>query len=134
MMQHYNQQNNKWLLSLFLWPIKDKIAAIVRGNHEYRTDKETGINPLLAVCLKLGIEDLYAGHYYNLILENINGDKLSIFGTHGSGLRGGSAGNVMNKIKKIGDDFPGFDWYVAGHVHVNADFEEEKSEYNQKNR
>lgn len=43
-----------------LSPIKDKIIAITNGNHEERTYRESGIDLMAYLAVKLGKEDVYA--------------------------------------------------------------------------
>ena len=109
-----------------LEPIKDKILLIVRGNHEYRNDKDTGSNPLYALCASLGKLDNYAGDTYNLIVKNSKGKILSILGTHGSGIKGFDGPSIMKSIRNfIFKTYRGFHWYLFSHKHVPFHFEEE---------
>ena len=48
------------LASELLMPIKDKIIAITNGNHEERSYRESGIDLMSYLAVKLGKEDYYA--------------------------------------------------------------------------
>jgi len=53
---------------------KNKILGVISGNHEQRTEKATGINPLELICRDLGIE-----YDDNILILDIS------VGTHGKG-------------------------------------------------
>lgn len=109
-----------------LEPIKNKILLVVRGNHEYRGDKDSGMNPLLALCAKLETLDRYAGDTYNLVVKNSKNQALSILGSHGSGIKGNDAPSIMSSIKRyITKTYRGFHWYLFSHKHIPGHFEEE---------
>lgn len=78
---HYEQTVNpslqKEIMVHKLEPIKDKIIAIVTGNHEARSSKAGEINPTEQMAIELGIPYLGAGGRINLKL-NDNEYKLHI--------------------------------------------------------
>ena len=96
-------------------PIKDKIVSAVPGNHEQRLVKETGIDPLLTVCCRLGCQDVYRENVAILKLcfgEQTNGKRQHAFvgiTTHGSSIR--------KHQRHIACYWP-IDWSVAGHSHT----------------
>ena len=115
-----------------LHPIKDKIAVVTRGNHEYRSDKETDLNPLLPMNLAIGLEDKYAKDSFSLVIENDKGEKFNIFGSHGSGLGGRKETRIINSAVNVSNNSLGnFDLYVFGHKHISAGFEQEVSVLNE---
>lgn len=107
-------------------PIKDKILLVTRGNHEYRADKDADMNPLFGFTQALGIQDKYVGDNWNLRVKNSKGKVLSIFGSHGSGIKGGDGPSITRSILKyIRKSFHLFDWYLFSHKHVPGHYEEE---------
>lgn len=108
------QEQQDYIFDLF-YPIKDKIAACVPGNHEERLVRETGINPLLTLCCRWGIEDVYR--------ENVAITKYK-FGTM-AGRKGKqvcfigvtSHGSTRNKHRKFSASFDNIDLYISAHTH-----------------
>lgn len=97
-------------------PYKDKILAVIEGNHEYRVSKEVGISLTQMFCLKLGIVDKYARDGAYLFINVGNTKTLyRIYATHGSG-GGKSIGGKANGLgaMSLGVDA---DIYVRSHTH-----------------
>ncbi len=93
-------------------PIADKIIGGCSGNHEYRANKEVGMNPLYDVFCRMRIEDRYR--------ENICFIKLTVGkqgknpNTYGLVLTHGSS---KNKDEKWTYGVDGCDCFVSGHTH-----------------
>ena len=103
-----------------LTDLKDKIIAVVAGNHEYnRTTKVSGIYPLYDCCLLAGIDDRYRN---NIAFIDI-----------GIGIRKSAGkkqvhyfGQIQHKAKDIktvcsADYTDGIDFFASGHDHEAKD-------------
>lgn len=64
-----------------LEPIKKQILISLAGNHEWRTQKESGFNPAVILAEKLGVP--YGG-FKAFIEIHVNKYKYVIYATHGS--------------------------------------------------
>jgi len=103
-----------------LEPIKGKILAIVSGNHENRSKKETDIDLIENLAESLGILGVY--HNAEIVVKLLmgksgNGRKqmYSVYVTHGA--NGGKAlGSVMNATEKLSMSVNA-DIYIVGHAH-----------------
>lgn len=96
----------------YLVPIKNKIIGAVSGNHEYRSVKEVGSNPLYDVMCRLGIEDIYRENiaFIKLTVGNC-GKNPNVYGltlTHGS---------TKSKDEKWNYSVDGCDLFITGHTH-----------------
>ena len=118
-------QQKKDMIEL-LAPIKDKIVAGVRGNHEYRQVKETSTDVMEDIFSKLWIEDAYADDagFIKISLGEKRGCKSGngkpvtymIYLAHGSG--GGSLlGSGLSRQDGYHMAIEGVDISVTGHVH-----------------
>lgn len=93
-------------------PIADKILAGCSGNHEYRTVKEVGTNPLYDVFCRMRIEDRYR--------ENVCFLKLTVGKT---GKNPNTYGVVLTHGKSKNKDLDwtysvdGADVFISGHTH-----------------
>lgn len=98
-----------------LKPIKDKIIAGCSGNHEYRSVKEVGMNPLYDVFCRLCIEDRYRENacFVKLTVgkQGKNPNTYAIVLTHGSG---------KNKDEKWTYSVDGCDCFISGHTHLGT--------------
>ena len=111
-MQPKEQKN--YIFELFK-PIKDKITAVVPGNHEERLTKEVGTCPMYDLCVLWDIPEVYR--------ENVAITKY-LFGS----LRGGRQQNVFIGLtthgstrarhKKFIAGFEGIDFAISGHTHT----------------
>lgn len=117
-------QQKKQIVAL-LEPIKDRIIAVVDGNHEFRTFRESGQDITYDICAKLNIEDKYRENtaFIKISLgrnstHSGNGRKLvyTIMATHGSG-GGMYLGGTINKTENYLMAVDGVDILITGHAH-----------------
>ena len=96
-------------------PIAQKILAGCSGNHEYRSVRETGTNPLYDVFCRLRIEDRYRENACFLKLTvGKNGRNPNTYGvvlTHGSS---------KNKDLTWTYAIDGCDCFISGHTHLGT--------------
>lgn len=104
-----------WLIEK-LEPIKHKILTIIPGNHEERTFKEAGIDPLEKLVEKLGLRERYSKEPFILFLTLKDGNVFTIYGAHGAS-SGTTMGTIANKITSLGNILVNADIYVMGHSH-----------------
>lgn len=96
-------------------PIADKILAGCSGNHEYRTVKEVGTNPLYDVFCRMRIEDRYR--------ENVCFLKLTV---GKAGRNPNTYGVVLTHGKSKNKDLDwtysvdGADVFISGHTHLGT--------------
>lgn len=95
-----------------------KILAVVRGNHEYRNEKDGGVNAYLPINIALGLTDVYIKDTGILEINNSEGDNFNILLTHGSGIGGDKGTSILNNmlslVKEYGRDIH---MMVIGHKH-----------------
>lgn len=99
-------------------PIKDRILAVTKGNHENRIYKETGVDTVEVLCSKLGV--YYAGDEAFLKIcfgknEHNKRQAYIVYMTHGWGA-GRTAGAKVNNLQKLSDIVLA-DLYIASHTH-----------------
>ena len=98
-----------------LLPIADKIIAGCSGNHEYRSVKEVGMNPLYDVFCRLRIEDRYRENIcFVKLTVGKRGKNPNTFGvvlTHGSS---------KTKDEKWTYSVDGCDCFISGHTHLGT--------------
>ena len=112
-----------------LKPIKDKVLAVVTGNHEARSLKGDGLDIMWFVCVELGIESKYDPDgvvslvRFGKTLDPTKGNKscYSIYVTHGDKIGGGTTGGKMNGLEKRGL-IVNADVIITGHTHSPATF------------
>ena len=98
-----------------LLPIADKIVACCPGNHEYRTVREVGTNPLYDVCCRLRIEDRYRENACFLKVTvgkaGKNPNTYCVVLTHGK-----------SKTKDLDWTYSvdGSDVFISGHTHLGT--------------
>ena len=111
-------------------PIKDKILAVLPGNHENRVYKSDGIDLTEIMCAQLGIPEKYSpttallfirfgdkgGHHHNRTMT------YSGYITHGSG-SGKREGGKVNRLADLAAIVDA-DFYVHAHVHLPVIFKE----------
>lgn len=101
-----------------LKPIKNKILSICSGNHEFRSEKIAGINPLLIISSELGLQDVYR-NALNIIKiklgkrEEHQRATYVVLVHHGSG----TDSSALKKDYSYISTFDGADVIVTGHVH-----------------
>lgn len=115
------------LATEILRPIKDRIIAIVSGNHERRTYKTDGIDLTYFLATELGIADVYNYTACCCIIRYAKSGKLSkiatLYATHGDGNGGKLVGGKANGMSKRGQLIDA-DVVVTGHTHTPIVFSE----------
>lgn len=95
-----------------LEPISHKIIGGCSGNHEYRSVKEVGMNPLYDVFCRMRIEDKYRENACFIKLtvgkQGINPITYGVVLTHGSS---------KSKDEKWTYGVDGCDCFISGHTH-----------------
>lgn len=107
-----------------LTPLRDRILAVVPGNHEYRSSKDVDDDITYDICTKLDIEDLYRENIAFIKLRFGNNEKGNgqsnptyiIALTHGAG-GGALTGGSVNKTERFALTLDGCDLLISGHVH-----------------
>lgn len=105
-------------------PIKERVIAIVEGNHEARTYKKEGISISHLIAQQLGLEDRYSSASVFIFLRfgkwvgQRHGRRVcyTIFALHGSGggRREGSKANKLADLASITDA----DIFIHSHTHL----------------
>jgi hypothetical protein len=121
-------QKQEGHMTELLRTIVEKIIGATDGNHEYRGYKEAGIDPMLTLCQKLGIETLYAPEGILMFLrfgkalahahhkETNLKQWYSVYATHGSGggRKEGAKAIRLADMAAIVDA----DVYIHSHTHL----------------
>ena len=121
-------------------PIKDKILAVLPGNHENRVYKSDGLDLTEILCVQLGIPERYSPTTALLFVRfGRNGDKggghnkvpqmYTIYTTHGAG-GGRREGGKVNRLADLASIVDA-DIYIHAHTHLPLIF---KSSYYRCNR
>ena len=104
-------------------PIKDKILAVLPGNHEHRIYKSDGLDITSLMCSQLGIQDRYSSTTA-LVFVRFGKEKkhgrpqlYTIYVTHGSGSGGRKEGGKVNRLADLAAIVDA-DVYVMGHTHL----------------
>ena len=107
------REQQKYIRELFE-PVKDKISAVVPGNHEERITKEVGSCPMYDLCVLWGIPEVYR--------ENMAITKY-LFGAHNQrqqhvffGIT--THGATRARHKKFLGGIEGADFAFSGHTHT----------------
>lgn len=104
-------------------PIKDRVIAVMSGNHEIAGNRLTQTNATRRIASILGVPD--AGYSLGLGIKLINEHPKSktitsvsyiIYIHHGSGSAQTKGGKVTRGIQKA-QDWEGIDVHMRGHVH-----------------
>lgn len=111
-------------------PIKDKILAVLPGNHENRVYKSDGLDITEIMCAQLGIPQRYSPTTALLFIRfgknnnrNHNRPHLyTIYVTHGSG-GGRREGGKVNRLADLASIVDA-DIYVHAHTHLPLVFKE----------
>ena len=111
-------------------PIKDKILAVLPGNHENRVYKSDGVDLTEIMCSQLGIPQRYSPTTALLFIRF--GDKGShhhnrkqlytVYVTHGSG-GGRKEGGKVNRLADLASIVDA-DIYIHAHTHLPLVFKE----------
>lgn len=101
----------------------ERILAVVSGNHEQRTARDSDQDLTYDICAKLNIEHLYRE---NIAFVNVgvgrrkNEDKsvssYNLVVTHGAG-GGIYTGAAVNRSERMGNLIENVDCYISAHVH-----------------
>lgn len=120
--EKYSPQQQKRIVKEKMAAIKDKIVAVVEGNHCYRTNKEVGIDNMEDICDSLGILDVYAGDaaFVKISLGEKRNRKPAtymIYATHGDGGGSSQLGTGISRQDNFHMAIEGVDISVSGHTH-----------------
>lgn len=111
-------------------PIKDKILAVLPGNHENRVYKSDGLDITEIMCAQLGIPEKYSPTTAILFIrfgkQNGHGHGrpflYTIYVTHGSG-GGRKEGGKVNRLADLASIVDA-DIYIHAHTHLPLIFKE----------
>lgn len=111
-------------------PIKDKILAVLPGNHENRVYKSDGVDITDIMCAQLGIGTRYSPTTALLFIRFGKRAKghhgrpqlYTIYVTHGSG-GGRKEGGKVNRLADLASIVDA-DIYIHGHTHLPLVFKE----------
>lgn len=112
-------------------PIKDKILAVLPGNHENRVYKSDGLDLTAIMCNQLGIAAKYSSTTALLFIRfgknGADGHKdrpqlYSLYVTHGSG-GGKREGGKVNRLADLASIVDA-DVYIHAHTHLPLVFKE----------
>lgn len=109
-----------------LEPVKGKVLCMVRGNHENRVYKSTGIDPLAFVASELGLSERYSDTSALLFVQfghdTKHGGRMqyTMYVTHGAG----SGRKEGGKLQRLADlqNIIDCDIYCHNHTHLPAVF------------
>lgn len=107
-------------------PIKDKVLAVLPGNHEGRVYKTDGLDLTALMCSQLGLQDKYSSTTALLFVRfgksshkhHCRRQLYTIYVTHGSG-GGRKEGGKINRLADLAGIVDA-DIYVMGHTHMPA--------------
>lgn len=106
-------------------PIKEKILAVLPGNHENRVYKSDGLDMTELMCAQLGIPEKYSPTTALLFVRfgrDVNRHNrpqlYTIYVTHGSG-GGRKEGGKINRLADLATIVDS-DIYICGHTHLPA--------------
>lgn len=109
-------------------PIKDKILAVLPGNHENRVYRSDGLDITELMCAQLGIPEKYSPTTallfvrFGKVSHSRHGrpQLYTIYATHGSG-GGRKEGGKVNRLADLASIVDA-DIYVHGHTHLPVIF------------
>lgn len=107
-------------------PIKDKILAVLPGNHEQRIWRQDGLDITKIMCSQLGLQDKYSSTSALLFIRFGQEGKTghgrrqwyTMYVTHGSG-GGRREGGKINRLTDLASIVDA-DCYIMGHTHMPA--------------
>lgn len=105
-------------------PIKDKILAVLQGNHENRIYKSDGLDITSLMCNQLGIHDRYSSTTalvfvrFGETTRRRRPQLYTIYVTHGTG-GGRKEGGKINRLVDL-SAIVDADIYLMGHTHMPA--------------
>lgn len=105
-------------------PIKDKILAVLPGNHEHRVYKADGLDMTEVMCSQLGIPEKYSATTALVFVrfgkrsEKYHGrpQLYTIYATHGAG-GGRKEGGKVNRLADLASIVDA-DIYIHAHTHL----------------
>lgn len=112
-------------------PIKDKILAVLPGNHENRVYKADGLDITALMCSQLGVAEKYSSTTALLFIRfGCNGGDrhkhrpqlYTVYVTHGSG-GGRREGGKVNRLADLASIVDA-DIYIHAHTHLPLVFKE----------
>lgn len=111
-------------------PIKDKILAVLPGNHEHRVYKTDGLDITALLCSQLGIREKYSPTTALLFVRfgkqksrsHYRRQLYTIYVTHGSG-GGRREGGKINRLADLACIVDA-DVYIHAHTHLPVIFKE----------
>ncbi len=111
-------------------PIKDKILAVLPGNHENRIYKTDGLDITEIMCAQLGIPERYSPTTALLFIRMGKGNHkthyrkqlYTVYVTHGSG-GGRKEGGKVNRLADLASIVDA-DIYIHAHTHLPLVFKE----------
>ncbi len=116
-------KDGRHLLHLILEPVRDRILAVISGNHDDRQSRDTGEDSVDALCMALGIPYFDEGEVFLRIAVGAykGSDKGPVYFhgymTHGNagGRLPGSKANSLLAMRAIVHNA---DFYLNGHGHT----------------
>ena len=107
-------------------PVREKVLCMVRGNHENRVYKSTGIDPLAFAASELGLGERYSDTSALLFVQfghdTKHGGRMqyTMYVTHGAG----SGRKEGGKLQRLADlqNIIDCDIYCHNHTHLPAVF------------
>ena len=112
-------------------PIRDKIIAVLPGNHERRVMRSDGIDTTAIMCAQLGLQDRYSDTTALLFVrfgkqtgKHSHGRRqlYTIYCTHGAG-GGRKEGGKVNRLADL-SGIVDADIYIHAHTHLPLVFKE----------
>lgn len=105
-------------------PARERIIAVVSGNHDHRVYKETGDDAAEDACFRAGVPYFGGEAFLRLMVGHHEGKGQAVrspiaytgYMTHGFGggrMVGGKANNLL-RLR----DIVAADWYASGHTHT----------------
>lgn len=111
-------------------PIRDKILAVVPGNHEERISRTAGVDMTQLLSRELGVEHLYSDTtalvFLSFGLDSKHKRPLiySMYINHGRGSGGRKAGSKVNALQDMASVIDA-DVFVVAHTHLPATFKQQ---------
>ena len=105
-------------------PVSDKVLCIVKGNHENRVQKQTGVDPLAFAAAQLGISERYSETSGVLFLrfghdvKHTGPIQYTMYVTHGTG-GGRREGSKLQRLADL-QGVIDCDIYCHNHTHLPA--------------
>lgn len=113
----------KRMMAEMLKPLRERILAIIPGNHEARSGKDADDDPCYDIAAKLDIEDVYRPNTAFIKLQlgerkkySANRPAYILVATHGAG-GGIYTGAAVNRNERFGNVIDGLDVLIVGHSH-----------------